>query len=111
MSREPKWPRSGQLSHFVFNVRNVPAALYKALGGFATRRQHDKLEATWSAAFRRDQFYADVEPSRRPAAETGARELAFFSTEVRILASTGTPSRIAAAKRNGEPDALVPAAS
>ena len=73
---------------FVFRVRNVPAALYKAMGGFATNGVNmTKLESyQLGGAFTATQFYADVEghPEER-ALKLALEELAFFSTEVRIL--------------------------
>ena len=85
---------------FVFNVRNVPAALYKALGGFATNGINmTKLESYMvGGQFTATQFYADVEahPDDRPL-ELALEELAFFSTEVRILGVyPAHPSRMAA---------------
>jgi prephenate dehydratase len=76
------------ITTFVFKVRNVPAALYKALGGFATngvnmtKLESYQLEGKFSAT----QFYADVEghPDDRPLA-LALEELAFFSAEFRIL--------------------------
>jgi prephenate dehydratase len=76
------------ITTFVFRVRNVPAALYKALGGFATngvnmtKLESYQLEGKFSAT----QFYADVEghPDDRPLA-LALEELAFFSAELRIL--------------------------
>ena len=73
---------------FVFNVRNVPAALYKALGGFATNGINmTKLESYMvGGQFTATQFYADVEahPDDRPL-KLALEELAFFSNEVKIL--------------------------
>jgi prephenate dehydratase len=76
------------ITTFVFRVRNVPAALYKALGGFATngvnmtKLESYQLEGKFSAT----QFYADVEghPDDRPLT-LALEELAFFSAEFRIL--------------------------
>jgi prephenate dehydratase len=73
---------------FIFRVRNVPAALYKALGGFATngvnmtKLESYQLEGTFNASM----FYADVEghPTDPPLARA-LEELGFFSTELRIL--------------------------
>jgi prephenate dehydratase len=70
------------LTTFVFQVRNIPAALYKALGGFATngvnmtKLESYMLEGTFSAT----QFYADVEghPEDRPL-QLALEELTFFS--------------------------------
>jgi prephenate dehydratase len=90
MSREEKRaPRGGPtVTTFVFNVRNVPAALYKALGGFATNAINmTKLESYMVGGnFTATQFYADVEahPDDRPL-KFALEELEFFSTEVKIL--------------------------
>jgi prephenate dehydratase len=72
---------------FVFRVRNVPAALYKAMGGFATNGVNmTKLESYQIGAFTATQFYADVEghPDDR-SLKNALEELRFFSKEVRIL--------------------------
>ena len=66
MSREPKEPAPGSgpcITTFVFRVRNVPAALYKAMGGFATNSVNmTKLESYQiNGAFTATLFYADVE--------------------------------------------------
>jgi prephenate dehydratase len=66
LSREPKWAprRAGPLvTTFVFRVRNLPAALYKALGGFATNGVNmTKLESYMvDGNFFATQFYADVD--------------------------------------------------
>jgi prephenate dehydratase len=90
MSREARWapPGASTVTTFVFNVRNVPAALYKALGGFATNGINmTKLESYMvGGRFAATQFYADVEahPEDRPL-ELALEELAFFSHEVKIL--------------------------
>ena len=73
---------------FVFNVRNIPAALYKAMGGFATNGINmTKLESYQIGGnFTATQFYADIEG--HPDDENVKRaleELRFFSEEVRIL--------------------------
>jgi prephenate dehydratase len=76
------------ITTFVFRVRNVPAALYKALGGFATNGVNmTKLESyQLDGQFFATQFYADVEghPSDRPL-KLALEELAFFCDELRIL--------------------------
>ena len=73
---------------FVFRVRNVPAALYKALGGFATNSVNmTKLESYMvEGEFSATQFLADVDghPDDPPLARA-LEELDFFSREVRIL--------------------------
>jgi prephenate dehydratase len=90
MSREPKRAPRGKptVTTFIFNVRNVPAALYKALGGFATNAINmTKLESYMlEGSFTATQFYADVEahPDDRPL-KLALEELEFFSTEVKIL--------------------------
>jgi prephenate dehydratase len=73
---------------FVFRVRNVPAALYKALGGFATNGVNmTKLESYMvGGRFTATQFYADVEghPDER-GLKLALEELGFFTTEINIL--------------------------
>ena len=76
------------ITSFVFQVRNVPAALYKAMGGFATNGLNmTKLESyQLGGTFSATQFYADVEghPAQRPLA-LALQELEFFSVHTRIL--------------------------
>ena len=91
MAKHPVKPRRGTqplVTSFVFRVRNIPAALYKALGGFASNGVNmTKLESYMLGGdFHATQFYADVEgsPADRPLA-LALEELAFFSDEVRIL--------------------------
>ena len=91
LSKEPSWVEAGQgptVTTLIFRVRNVPAALYKALGGFATNGVNmSKLESYMvEGEFAATQFLLDVdghpdEPPLRRALE----ELEFFSREVRIL--------------------------
>ncbi|MGE0501222.1 MAG: prephenate dehydratase [Rhizobiaceae bacterium] len=92
LTRSKQWAeRPGadarMMTTFIFRVRNVPAALYKAMGGFATNGVNmTKLESYQLGAFTATLFYADIEghpddPSVRNALE----ELRFFSREVRIL--------------------------
>jgi prephenate dehydratase len=73
---------------FIFRVRNVPAALYKALGGFATNGVNmTKLESyQLDGSFRATLFYADIEghPSDEPV-RLALEELSFFSSEVKLL--------------------------
>ena len=73
---------------FVFNVRNMPAALYKAMGGFATNGVNmTKLESyQLEGKFTATQFYADIEghPDDKSVA-LALEELHFFSTKVRVL--------------------------
>ncbi|MGL5827234.1 MAG: prephenate dehydratase [Nocardioides sp.] len=76
------------VTSFVFNVRNLPAALYKALGGFATNNVNmTKLESYMVGGhFSATQFLAEVDG--HPADPNVARaleELAFFTTDVKII--------------------------
>lgn len=91
LAKDPDWPSAGNgpvVTTFVFKVRNVPAALYKAMGGFATNGVNmTKLESyQLNGEFVATQFYADVEghPDDRNV-QLALEELAFFSTEVKIL--------------------------
>jgi len=91
MAREPVDPGAAAgpvITSFLFRVRSVPAALYKALGGFATNGVNiTKLESyIIDGAFTVAQFYADIEghPDQRPV-KLALEELSFFSREVRIL--------------------------
>ena len=84
LSRTEKWarpkPKQKVVTTFVFQVRNIPAALYKALGGFATNGINmTKLESYMvGGSFSATQFYADVEghPTER-ALELALEELDF----------------------------------
>ncbi len=90
-AREPRLPApdaGGLMTSFVFRVRNVPAALYKALGGFATNGINmTKLESYMvGGQFTATQFLCDVEGHpEHPALRLALEELAFFSREIRIL--------------------------
>ena len=73
---------------FVFRVRNLPAALYKALGGFATNGVNmTKLESYMlDGEFTATQFLADVDGHpEQPAVARALEELEYFSREVRVL--------------------------
>jgi prephenate dehydratase len=91
LSRTPKWAAAGNgpvATTFVFRVRNVPAALYKALGGFATNGVNmTKLESYMvEGEFTATQFLADVDGHPEDAnLKLALEELGFFSREVRIL--------------------------
>ncbi len=85
LAHEPKWASRKEkqvMTTFVFQVRNIPAALYKALGGFATNGINmTKLESYMvDGNFTATQFYADVEghPKSR-ALELALEELEFVS--------------------------------
>ena len=76
------------ITTFVFRVRNVPAALYKALGGFATNGVNmTKLESYMlEGNFFATKFYADVEGHPRTrASNSRSRSWRFFSREFKIL--------------------------
>jgi prephenate dehydratase len=91
LSREAKWAKREQgpvITTFLFRVRNVPAALYKALGGFATNGINmTKLESYMiEGNFFATQFYADVEGHPEDRRLVFAfEELAFYSKEMKIL--------------------------
>ena len=80
-------PDAGMMTTFIFRVRNVPAALYKAMGGFATNGVNmTKLESYQLGAFTATLFYADIEGHPDdPGVKNALEELRFFSKEVRIL--------------------------
>jgi prephenate dehydratase len=91
---------------FIFRVRNVPAALYKALGGFATngvnmtKLESYQLEGTFNATM----FYADIEghPSDRMV-RLALEELSFFSSEKKVLGTyRASPYRAEAARLAAE---------
>ena len=91
LSRDADWVQHGNgptVTTFIFRVRNVPAALYKALGGFATNGVNmTKLESyQLGGSFLATLFYADVEghPDDRPV-KLALEELAFYSKEFKIL--------------------------
>ena len=86
-AREPPPYEGPVITSFLFQVRNVPAALYKALGGFATNGVNMiKLESYVDARFSQAQFYAEVlgHPEQE-AVKNAFEELAFFSHEVERL--------------------------
>ncbi len=78
------------MTTFVFEVKNVPAALYKAMGGFATNGVNmTKLESYQKgASFSATTFYADIVGAPGdPAVDRALEELAFHCKELRILGS------------------------
>ncbi len=91
LARDEKWAEQNSkplMTTFVFRVRNLPAALYKALGGFATNGVNmTKLESYMvEGNFFATEFYADVDghPDDRGLA-FALEELRFFSREFRIV--------------------------
>ncbi|GAB3774658.1 prephenate dehydratase [Nocardioides ginsengisegetis] len=91
LSREYVEARPGNgpvVTSFIFNVRNLPAALYKALGGFATNGVNmTKLESYMVGGhFTATQFLAEVDGHPEDVGVRNAlEELAFFTTDVKIL--------------------------
>ncbi len=91
LARRPVRRKRGEdklVTTFVFRVRNLPAALYKAMGGFATNGVNmTKLESYMVGGdFRATQFYADIEGDPRdPNVRLALEELEFFSHEVRVI--------------------------
>ena len=81
-------PDADCVTSFVFRVRNIPAALYKAMGGFATNGVNmTKLESYMiEGQFTATQFYAEVDGHRDEAhVRRALEELAFFSRELTVL--------------------------
>jgi prephenate dehydratase len=90
MSRDSDMPEPGSgdiITSFVFRVRNVPASLYKAMGGFATNGVNmTKLESYVRGDFVAAQFYADVEGHPEDSSlKLALEELRFFTHEVTML--------------------------
>ena len=91
MSATPDLSRRGEtamITTFVFRVRNIPAALYKGMGGFATNGVNmTKLESYMvDGSFSATQFYADIEghPDDH-LVQLALEELDYFTSEVKIL--------------------------
>ena len=85
---DPAAVTSDAMTTFVFEVKNVPAALYKALGGFATNGVNmTKLESYQvGASFSATMFYADIIGAPGdPAVDRALEELAFHCKELRML--------------------------
>lgn len=90
MAREPLIPRAGGdlMTSFVFQVKNIPAALYKALGGFATCGVNMvKLESYMlDGSFTATQFYAEIQGDQRDEnVEQAMVELRYFTKKIDIL--------------------------
>jgi prephenate dehydratase len=107
MSRAPLSPPYGEghwVTSFVFRVRNIPAALYKALGGFATNGVNmTKLESYMvGGSFSATQFLADVDGHPgEPGLARALEELAFFSADLRVLGTyRAHPYRLAQREGN-----------
>ncbi|MCB5199632.1 prephenate dehydratase [Loktanella sp. DSM 29012] len=91
MARDPDHSRRGDgkmVTSFVFRVRNIPAALYKAMGGFATNGVNmTKLESYMvGGTFRATQFYAEIEGHPEdPNVRLALDELDYFTNHLRIM--------------------------
>jgi len=109
LSAEPDDAEPGDtpvITTFIFQVRNIPAALYKALGGFATngvnmtKLESYQLEGTFNATM----FYADIEghPADR-SVQLALEELSFFSSQKKVLGTyPASPYRAEAARLAAE---------
>ena len=83
-------PEKPAMTTFIFEVKNIPAALYKVLGGFATNGVNmTKLESYQvGASFSATRFYADIiGVPGDPAVDRALEECAFHSKELRLLGS------------------------
>lgn len=81
-------PNGPVMTTFIFEVKNVPAALYKAMGGFATNGVNmTKLESYQrGASFAATEFYADIEGAPgEPAVDRALEELRFHTKWLRVL--------------------------
>lgn len=90
MAREPRIPEMGGevMTSFVFQVKNIPAALYKALGGFATCGVNMvKLESYMlDGSFTATQFYAEIQGDQREEKVRQAMlELGYYTKTVNVL--------------------------
>ena len=90
LSREAEIPPAADgdaLTSFVFRVRNIPAALYKSLGGFATNGLNmAKIESYVDERFAAAQFYCEVEGHPENCnLQLALQELEFFVEDYRLL--------------------------
>ncbi|MEZ5750406.1 MAG: prephenate dehydratase [Paracoccaceae bacterium] len=91
LSPTPDLSRRGDgkmITTFVFEVRNIPAALYKAMGGFATNGVNmTKLESYMvGGSFTATQFYSDIEGHPEdPNVKLALDELRYFTSSLKIL--------------------------
>lgn len=90
LSKTPQTPKAGSgpvMTSFVFAVRNIPAALYKALGGFATNGINmTKIESYLGDGFAAAEFLCEVEghPDDR-SMQLAFEELGFYATDITVL--------------------------
>lgn len=91
LSREPVTPEASEgtvMTTFIFEVKNIPAALYKAMGGFATNGVNmTKLESYQNgASFAATEFFADIEGAPGDVrVDRALEELRFHCNSVRLL--------------------------
>lgn len=92
------------LTSFLFEVRNIPAALYKALGGFATNGvQMVKIESYVDKHFNVARFYADVEGHiEENSLQLAFEELRFYAKRVILLGTYPSHSFRDALRENGD---------
>jgi prephenate dehydratase len=110
LAKEPDDAEPGDgpvITTFIFRVRNVPAALYKAMGGFATNGVNmTKLESYQpEGSFNATMFYADIagHPADRPV-QLALEELSFFSMELKVLGTYRASPFRAEQARLAQPD-------
>ena len=90
MSRQADHTRRAaqMITTFTFRVRNIPAALYKAMGGFATNGVNmTKLQSYMGGGtFTATEFYADIEGHPEDAnVKLALEELAYFTDHIRLM--------------------------
>lgn len=90
LSKEPHFPEVDEeniITSLLFEIRNIPASLYKALGGFATNGiSMTKLESYVDENFQAARFFCDLEGHpESPAFERALEELGFFAKDVKLL--------------------------
>ncbi len=91
MARDPDYTQRGQhvmMTSFVFRVRNIPAALYKAMGGFATNSVNmTKLESYMvGGRFTATQFYAEIEGHPDDSnVKLALEELDYFTDHLKLM--------------------------
>lgn len=88
IARRPAPDDGPAMTSFVFQVRNVPSALYKAMGGFATNNVNmTKLESYQvGGSFKATQFYADVEGHADDKnVSLALEEIHFFTSKLKVL--------------------------
>ncbi|KAA9005262.1 prephenate dehydratase [Histidinibacterium aquaticum] len=108
MAREPDFNRrgpGGMITSFIFRVRNIPAALYKAMGGFATNGVNmTKLESYMvDGNFSATQFYAEIEghPDDR-SVQLALEELDYFTDKLKLMGVFPADRRRYETRRNSQ---------